>query len=324
MRALVLGVGSAGRRHIANLATLAPGSSIVVLERSARPDAIPDGVPFATTPDLDAALKHRVDFAIVSSATAEHIEVLPALIRAGIPLFVEKPVVATRRQLDELVAVIDSTGYDRTSMVGCNLRFLPSLAALHDVHAAGRLGKVHRAHFEAGQWLPDWRPKQDYRESYSADPLRGGGVLLDLIHEIDAARWLLGEFETVAAVAGSWSSLDIRSEDVAALLLSRPGGPVVSIALDYISRVPIRRYVLVGELGTAVWDLAARSVTLSTKGAPPVALANAEDFDVSRTYLAAMQEFVSAVVADGQTSQPLDEGLRSLDLALTAKEAATK
>ena len=79
------------------------------------------------------------------------------------------------------------------TQVGCNLRFLPSLQRLKDLIAQGVIGRIVRASFEAGQWLPDWRPRQDYRKSYSADPDSGGGVLFDLIHEIDAAYWILGD-----------------------------------------------------------------------------------------------------------------------------------
>ena len=46
-----------------------------------------------------------------------------------------------------------------------------------------------------GQYLPDWRTNADYSKSYSASFEMGGGVLFDLIHEIDLAVNLMGQPE---------------------------------------------------------------------------------------------------------------------------------
>jgi predicted dehydrogenase len=153
--------------------------------------------------------------------------------------------------------------------------------------------------------------------------LQGGGVILDLIHEIDVARWMFGEFDRVAAMAGKLSSLDIRSEDTACLVLGkRNGGPLVSISLDYVSRRRIRRYEIVGEQGTLAWDFTMARLELITRDRTETIGNGDTDFDVNQTYVAAMREFLDAVESGSPTSQDIFEGIRSTDLALRAREAA--
>ena len=45
-----------------------------------------------------------------------------------------------------------------------------------------------------GSYLPSWRKNIIYNKSYSSDKKKGGGVLLDLSHEIDYITWILGSF----------------------------------------------------------------------------------------------------------------------------------
>ncbi|MFX7793064.1 Gfo/Idh/MocA family oxidoreductase, partial [Acinetobacter baumannii] len=56
----------------------------------------------------------------------------------------------------------------------------------------GVIGNLYNAFIEIGQYLPDWRPTKDYRETVSAKTELGGGVLLELSHELDYAQWILG------------------------------------------------------------------------------------------------------------------------------------
>ncbi len=184
-----------------------------------------------------------------------HHGVMMEVLDAGIPFYLEKPVVSDRASWQALGRHLVSIDELPPHVVGCNLRFLPSLERLKDMCMSGALGRIVRATFQAGQWLPSWRPQSDYRGGYSASRKLGGGVICDLVHEMDAARWLLGDFDEVHASAGRFSALEIETEDTAGALLSRQGGPVVHIGLDYVSRKPVREYRLIGERASAVWDL---------------------------------------------------------------------
>lgn len=317
-QALVVGFGSIARRHIENLEACRVRVLAVVRPSGHAPGAAPH-LKFVRTIAEGIALKP--DCAIVASSSAAHGEALLPLLEAGVPLYAEKPVVSDAAQLEKVKCCL-SQRPTRTSASGCNLRFLPSLRRMQTEIAAGVIGSPVRASFQAGQWLPDWRPSCDYRQSYSAKAAQGGGVILDLIHEIDAARWLLGDFDQVVAMGGKRSRLEIDAEDVACILLGRRGaGPFVSIGLDYVARQRVRRYEVVGDEGTLVWDLAASQLTLATQKETRTLASDAKDFDVDATYLAAMQVFLDAVAEGRPFSPDLADGLAATELALRAKEA---
>jgi predicted dehydrogenase len=313
MRALVIGFGSIAQRHIASLRSLGVGDIAVFSPRGPTEDA-PQNVRFMT--DLDSALRLRPDIAIVASPSAAHIESLVPLLEVAIPCYVEKPPVTTMLDVERVRRLVMAK--QPVTLTGCNLRFLPSLVRMREGVRSGMIGKPVRACLQAGQWLPDWRPRKDYRTGYSAKQSSGGGVILDLIHEIDAARWFFGDFDQVRCIHRKLSSLEIDADDAACLVLGRPEGPLVSVGLDYVARQRFRRYDIIGDQGTMTWDLAAHSLTLTTTQATETLVSGGKDFDVAETYRAAMAEFLASVRSGMPTSQDLLDGLASTELALQA------
>jgi CMP-N,N'-diacetyllegionaminic acid synthase len=100
------------------------------------------------------------------------------------------------------------------------------------------------ANLVCGQYLPNWRPNTDYRESYSADINQGGGVLRDLSHELDYCAWLFGSFVEVKSINKKVSSLEISSDDIFSCVGITEHNVVVNISLDYLSRQPIRQLII--------------------------------------------------------------------------------
>lgn len=310
---LIIGTGSIGRRHIRNLRSIDPECRFVLLREGARSDAFSSEIGAQVVASLPEALLLGVDLAVVASPSDQHAIVLLPLLYAGVPTFIEKPVVIDMRDVEAIAQIAGNA----PTQVGCVLRFLPSLRQMRNWIDEGRLGRVVRSSFEVGQYLPDWRPAQDYRASYSADSERGGGVVFDLIHEIDLACWLLGDRLTLAgAWGGQLSHLDVRSEDVATIVLLAADGAQAAIQLDYVSRTPVRRLTIVGDQGTASWSLSTRELTLHGEGG---LLDRVTDgFDTSEAYLASMLELVEAARSGTPTSLPLSVGLPATRLAIAA------
>lgn len=321
VRVLLIGSGSIGRRHVDSLRALGVEVNLALLRAGAKEDAWSQAQGARVMGDYPAALAWQPQLAIVATPSMCHMDALRALLPVGIPCYVEKPVIADHHQADELGELLRALPNPPPTQAGCNLRFLTSLARLRELLWDGAIGRLVRVSFQVGQWLPDWRPAQDYRVSYSADPAQGGGVVLDLVHELDAARWLFGEFSTVHAVGGRYSRLEIASEDSAAILLGRPGGPAVAIGLDYVSRRPMRRYEIVGDEASLCWDLPARRLELAGPNGIETVDCGPAAFDVAATYRAAMAELLTAVQGGPPCRQDLAEGLRSATLALRVKDA---
>ena len=312
-RILVAGTGSIGRRHIDNLRRLRPEACFALLRDGARRDAYSDELQAPVFATLAEALAWQPQLALVATPSDRHAEILLPLLQARVASFIEKPVVIQEAALADLQA-LDPAALPPTQ-VGCVLRFLPSLQQVRRWLTEARIGRVVRASLEVGQWLPDWRPAQDYRQSYSASRSRGGGVVLDLIHELDLACWLLDEVTLLGAWGHQASSLQIDAEDVALLALQASAGTLVAVQLDYVARRPLRQLKLVGDQGSIHWDLPGRRCTLQVAGA---ADENADGFDTGATYVTAMQDLLAAAETGARTSLPLHEGLRATALAIAA------
>jgi predicted dehydrogenase len=167
----------------------------------------------------------------------------------GCDVLVEKPLACDLQGADEVAAAAARLG--RRVFVGCCLRFD---AGLRDFRARlGEIGEVQYVRIECQSYLPDWRPGRDYKQSYSASAAQGG-VLRDLIHEIDYAVWLFGRPAEVRARLENRGRLGIEAEEAADLLWTVPSGPTVSIRLDYLSRTPHRRMRAFGAAGEIEWD----------------------------------------------------------------------
>ena len=319
MRALVIGTGAIGMRHIRNLRAIYPTTEFVLLRRAGSV-ALPSEIEDAhTVEDLDAAIQSAPDCAIVASPSAVHIDVLPKLIMAGIPCYVEKPVVTRQEDAEEIRRAL-AQGPNRQHAAGFNLRLLPSLVAAKNAVKSGSLGRVVRASFAVGQWLPQWRPNVDHRRSYSGSVALGGGVIFDLCHELDSARSLLGECTVIASIAARVPELEIESEGVACILTRSANGAAASISMDYVARKRARRYELIGTTATLVWDLAEYKLVLSSSDGDTSLASGPEAFDVAATYVAAMREFLNGALHEAplENLPGLTDGLRSSEMAIAA------
>jgi predicted dehydrogenase len=315
-RVLITGRGSIARRHAAHLRECIPAVQLGIVARGPVDPVLQPCEVFET---FEAGMAWKPEGVVIASVSSRHAAELQAVLASGLPCLAEKPLVTSRAELDALRRAPRTAAVQ----VGCNLRQLPALQRLRAMLAAGALGHLVRAHLEVGQNLEQWRPSRELSSTYSADPGQGGGVVFDLVHEIDMASWLLGPLEVRAALGGRRSSLPLRSDDVHVALLQGEGGLPVTVALDYISARAVRRYALVGDRGTIVCDLIARRMTLEDADGSRTLTAEAAEFDVAGTYRLQMQDWLAAVRNPAHPLRsPLEEGLVSADLMLAMKEAA--
>lgn len=320
LRVLVTGRGSIARRHVAHLRMLLPDAAVGVISGGAAVD--PSLQPCEVLADVVQGLAWRPDAVVIASVSSRHAGELQACLQRGLPCLAEKPIAITR---DELAALRRTTAAmpPVPVQVGCNLRHLPALLRLRALLREGALGNIVRAQLEVGQDLRQWRPGRDLAQSYSAYAEQGGGVVFDLVHEIDMARWLLGPLSVKAAAGGHLSALPISSDDVHTALLSAAGGAPVTVSLDYVSQRPVRRYAFVADRATVEFDLMAHQLILARREGIEVITDSSDDFDVARTYHDQMADWLAAVRDPGhELKSPLADALETTELMLAMTEAA--
>jgi predicted dehydrogenase len=312
-RWVVWGAGSIGTRHLRNLRALGE-RDVVALRRSDTPlDGDLGSIRVRT--DLAEARGDGEAIAIVCTPTAHHAADALAAVEAGCDVLVEKPLSDRLDGLDRL----RSTAASRARVVGVAycLRFHPAVARVRETLATGDLGRVLAVTVWCGQHLADWHPGSDHTGGYSARRDLGGGVLLDLSHELDYLGWLFGPAEAVTANVRNTGTLSIETEDVADLVVRLRGGLVASCHLDYLARPAVRGGWVACERGSLRWDLLRSTVERSSAG-------GWEHLPVAGTdmYVAELDAFAAAVAARTAFAVDLDAGARTVRLALAARESS--
>lgn len=205
------------------------------------------------------------DIAIVAGPATSHIRTASALITIGIHILIEKPLANSVNDLQDFYKLVESG--DVCVTIGYNLRFMQSLQFFKETTESGIAGRIRSVRAEVGQYLPDWRPNTDYRKSVSASAALGGGVLLELSHEIDYLQWIFGRVKTVSAWSFHCSDLDIDVEDTAHILLFFQERKenlelIASLTLDFIRKDASRSCTAIGDLSTLRWDGITDTVSL--------------------------------------------------------------
>jgi len=239
---VIVGLGSIGKKHQKNLLSL--NHQVVGCHRG---------------DDLKQLLvEEKPNGVFICNPTSLHLKTAMIVAEAGINIFIEKPISHNLKGVDELLKIVKQKKL--VLMVGYNLRFQLELEKIKKQLGQKFIGKVKSAKIFAGSYLPDWHPDKDHRQSYSAKKNLGGGVLLDLSHEIDYAVWFFGGAKTVKAKLKMIAELEIETEAVVDLEVKFASGVVVKIHLDYLQKKYKRNCKIVGENGQLSWDYQAEGL----------------------------------------------------------------
>ncbi len=321
MRVVLSGCGSIGRRHAKNLMSLGNFDILAYDVSEERLDRIQSELPVKLTKDIVSALSTGIDALLVCSPTKYHVPQALEAVKRGIPTFIEKPLSDSLDRVDDLLLLADQK--DVPILVGCNFRFDSGFTVIRESLTCGLIGRplAARAHF--GQFLPNWRPDQDYRLSYSGKQSLGGGVILDQVHEIDYITCLLGQPDSVLCMAKRVSDLEIDTEDTAEILLWLNSGVLASIHVDCIRPVYDRSLEIVGTEGILQWRFQDNFVQhFGSHSREWKILSDSKKHDFNAMYVSEMHHFLE-ILARRET--PLQDGRRGkevLEIALAAKLSA--
>ena len=287
MRVLVIGSGSIGRRHSDNLASL--GAEVTTLSwREA-------GLAGALSA-MDAT-----QAVVVATATDVRLPLIEDAAGRGLPMYIEKPLAFAPDEVEAIAAVAAPVA-DR-SMLGYMMRYHPALRAL----AAMDLSDVFQFALTIGHDVTQWRANWRFSESYAARAA-GGGVLLDLCHELDMALCLFPGLEVTKVE--SLGHAAFPGVDFASRISLRRQGLVGDISMDYLTPGLHRRAALRGAERMQDFDFATQSYRV-TDGSGPQML----DLPLERNamFMEAARDFLALAFGGPGSGNPL---MPRLDLCL--------
>ena len=254
MKALVVGLGSMGKRRVGNLRALGVREIVGTDVRSDRCEEAKSKYGITTVPDFAAGMAMGPDVVIISTPPHQHLEYAGQAVQVGKHVFTEFSWTENLSELDSLDRLCEARGV--VGAPSCTQRYQESVRRMQDLVGEDAIGKVIFLLYHSGQWAPDWHPWEPIRDFYLGHKAMGGGRE-QVAFELDWIRWVMGPVDYVSAVAGKMTSLPADIDDLYQITLGFRSGAVGSVTVDMIQRSPNRLCVLLSEAGQMIWDYTA-------------------------------------------------------------------
>ena len=314
----LFGAGRIGQIHARNIAERPDVKlSYVVDVNQQAAQAFADELG-ATAGDVDQALQDEsVDAVVIGSPTDTHADLIMRSAIAGKAIFCEKPIDLDIQRVGDCLAVVEEYGVPLA--LGFNRRFDQNFASLKSRLDGGDIGAVEMVVISSRDPEP---PPAHYIP-------HSGGLFRDMmIHDLDMARWLLGE-EPVEVYASASCLVDpaIGAEgdvDTAMVILRTASGKLCHINN---SRRAVYGYDQRIEVFGADGMLRAENECISTVqqfGPNGMSVDRMPDFFIDRyaqAYKRELNEFVDALTQGQKPSVGGEDGRLALVLADAAAES---
>ena len=336
MKALFIGLGSIGQRHLRNLKMLRPDIKLLSyrkLKESPLLSEINEVIPGGEISDfysikefhnLDEALLEKPQLIFITNPSKLHLSTALNCINNDAYLFIEKPLSTSLNDIDKLRNYNKRFKKNKIA-VGYQFRFHPGIVLLKE--KIEELGNLISCAFVNGEYLPDWHPYEDYSKSYASRSDLGGGALLTQIHDFDLSLYFFGMPSKLFAVGSKLSSLKVDVEDSVKVLMSNPyknKNIPISLSFDYLSWPPKRNITVTGDKGQIFLDLNNQFMEINLIKARTQRKIKFDDFNRNQLFIDEMKNFLKFSEGEEIAMVDLETSINSLKVALGAKESMEK
>ena len=336
MKILMVGLGSVGQRHLRNIKRMYGEDAEIYAYRVRGKKTtfsddmrIRDGIDIEdeynikVVSDLDSILARGQFIVFITNITSAHIEYALKAARAGCDIFLEKPVSDRMEGLDELIDLVHKNRI--ILYVGYQNRFHPCISDLKSIIESNELGRVVSVFSEFGERLTTMHTYEDYRTTYMANKVMGGGPMLNLqIHCLDYLQLLFGSPVSVSSIADHSGLQGIDVEDHASSLyrFRYSDGRIIPIvaSTDFFQYPPSHILKVVFENGIVIVDFNSAITKVYNDGADRVIKHNA--FVRNDMFLAELKDFMNCIVERKEPCSSIKQGVLGLKMVLAAKESA--
>lgn len=246
MKVIFFGLGSIGQRH-ANI--LLNDYKFDLYAFRSGIDNAHNELGIKELHSWDEVRKLHPAVAFITNPTFRHIETAIRCAEIGCKLFIEKPIDKDINELDQLIRLVRKNNL--VTYVAYCLRFHPVIAKLKQYF---NQNKVLHLRAVCTSFYPLWRPTRDYLKTYSANSSLGGGVILDLSHEIDYVAYFLGSVNKLSGNFSKRGKVTLDAEDFSDILVSTDLSPA-NIHINFFSQLRQRYIQIDFENLTVVGDI---------------------------------------------------------------------
>jgi len=319
---LIVGSGSVGKRHAANLHKL--GCSISCVDP--REDRIIEAAE-QTGIQLrggfksleDAFEKFSFDGAVIASPPVYHVDQSIQCLKSNIPVLLEKPVSANLEEAEFLEKEVIKSNVPL--LLGYTWRWWPSLLRIKEMLENAAVGQLRHVTYVMSAHLADWHPWERYQDFFMSNQEQGGGALLDESHWIDQMVWMLGSIplEVIGKVE-KISDLQISSDDNVDILATYKNNVRVSLHLDLFGRPHEKSIKFVGEEGTLIWKVDEILIGKSMEDEW-----ERETFACDRNdmFISVAREFLDIVNGDVSPSCTIHDGVQVLRIIEAVRQSSS-
>lgn len=318
---LIVGTGSAGKRHAKNLHAL--GCAVSCMDP--RPDRLDEisaeiiALKSAFTSLEDAFTAGKTfDAVVIASPPSFHVEQSISALRQDLPVLLEKPVSPDLASALKLHAAVRDTGVPL--LLGYTWRWWPPLMKVKQLLERQAVGELKFVKFTMAAHLADWHPWERYQDFFMASRTLGGGAILDESHWLDLMLWFFGMPQKLFAKVEKISGLEIETDDNVDMLVFYDSGMRVSLHLDLYARPHEKSIQFIGESGTLIWE--PNSIKIGKEMDPDW---ETEEFNYDRNdmFVGVAEEFLKMLAGDDTQTCSIDDGIRVLELIEAARESSS-
>ena len=317
---LVVGYGSIGKRHVKNLLEFSKCEILILTKQKISTDKETRIKYFDSLTDV---LKEKPEIGFITNETSYHVEIALKLAKKNMHLFIEKPLSNSIKNIKKLQEIVK--GKKLITQMGCNWRFHPCIKKIKDILIKNEIGKIYSVQVESNSYLPDWHPYEDYTKGYAARKELGGGILLTCIHELDFLYWYFGKVEEIFSVTKKQSQLKINADDISIMILKFKKNILGEIHLDYFQRPDFKRCKIIGSKGTLYWDSGINEVKFYSNSKNKwIKKIEVKKYEKNQMYVDEILHFLKSVKNMKKTINPLNEGVKTLEISLAAKKSSVQ
>ena len=259
---LIIGYGSIGKKHAKLLKKFKNISKIYILTKQ-------NCGNFNRIRSISEVNKIDPDYILICSRTSDHFKHLSYLEKnlKNKIILVEKPVFENFKNFRV---------HNNKLFIGYNLRYHP---VINFIKNYVKNKKIFSINVSCYSYLPKWRKNINYAKSNSAKKIYGGGVLLELSHEIDYVQWIFKKIKKLNhAIIKKISNLKIDTEDYVSIIGKTSLADFI-IDLNFFSLNPQRLIIVNGNDFSLKGDLIGNSVEIFKKNTKKI-----KKFKIDKNY----------------------------------------